>query len=86
MFSSSPYYLSIYWIGRWYLPLDMQLIKKNSYSVFRRVVNYYSDDPSGMSESGEDAYDMRKPCSRDKKLEHVREKGEDFLVSPEDVS
>lgn len=58
----------------------------NRYSVFRRVVNYYSDDPSGMSESGEDAYDMRKPCSRDKKLEHVREKGEDFLVNPEDVS
>jgi N-terminal acetyltransferase B complex catalytic subunit len=54
--------------------------------VFRRVVNYYSDDPTGMSDSGEDAFDMRKPCSRDKKLEHIREKGEDFLVNPEDVS
>lgn len=55
------------------------------YSVFRRVVNYYSDDPSGMSDSGEDAFDMRKPCSRDKKLEHVRENGENFPVGPEDV-
>lgn len=55
------------------------------YSVFRRVVNYYSDDPTGLSESGEDAFDMRKPCSRDKKLEHVRENGEDFPVGPEDV-
>ena len=58
----------------------------NRYSVFRRVVNYYSDDPTGMSDSGEDAFDMRKPCSRDKNLQHVRENGEDFLVSPEDVS
>jgi N-terminal acetyltransferase B complex catalytic subunit len=56
------------------------------YSVFRRVVNYYSDDPTGMSEKGEDAFDMRKPCSRDKKLEHIRENGENFPVSPEHVS
>lgn len=39
-----------------------------------------------MSDSGEDAFDMRKPCSRDTNLEHVRDKGEDFLVSPEDVT
>ncbi|KAJ6000452.1 N-acetyltransferase (Nat5) [Penicillium waksmanii] len=64
----------------------IDMYKGMGYSVFRRVVNYYSDDPTGMSESGEDAFDMRKPCSRDKKLEHVRDKGEDFLVSPEDVS
>jgi len=64
------------------LPTNMN----DSYSVFRRVVNYYSDDPTGMSDTGEDAFDMRKPCSRDKKLEHIREKGEDFPVGPEDVS
>lgn len=58
----------------------------DSYSVFRRVVNYYSDDPTGKSDSGEDAFDMRKPCSRDKKLEHIRDNGENFVVSPEDVS
>ena len=50
------------------------------------MVNYYSDDPTGMSESGEDAFDMRKPCSRDKDLIHVRENGEEFRVSPEFVS
>ena len=38
-----------------------------------------------MSDSGEDAFDMRKPCTRDKHLRHVRDKGEDFKVSPEDV-
>ena len=62
------------------------LLRGDRYSVFRRVVSYYSDDPSGVSETGEDAFDMRKPCSRDKKLEHVRDKGEEFLVHPEDVS
>ena len=56
------------------------------YSVFRRVVNYYSDDPTGLSESGEDAFDMRKPCSRDKDFQHIRENGENFRVSPEDVT
>ncbi|KAJ5121834.1 N-acetyltransferase (Nat5) [Penicillium atrosanguineum] len=64
----------------------VDMYKGMGYSVFRRVVNYYSDDPTGMSDSGEDAFDMRKPCSRDKKLEHIRDKGEDFRVSPEDVS
>ncbi|EEP81809.1 N-acetyltransferase 5 [Uncinocarpus reesii 1704] len=54
------------------------------YSVFRRVVNYYSDDPTGQS-GGEDAFDMRKPLSRDKDLIHQRQNGEEFLVSPEDV-
>ncbi|KLJ08838.1 acetyltransferase [Blastomyces silverae] len=61
------------------------MYKGMGYSVFRRVVNYYSDDPTGMSEEGEDAFDMRKPLSRDKELKHARENGEDFLVSPEDV-
>ena len=55
------------------------------YSVFRRVVNYYSDDPTGLSGDGEDAFDMRKPLSRDKGLKYVRENGENFLVQPEDV-
>lgn len=60
------------------------MYKGMGYSVFRRVVNYYSDDPTGLSE-GEDAFDMRKPCSRDKNLQHIRENGEQFLVNPEDV-
>jgi N-terminal acetyltransferase B complex catalytic subunit len=47
------------------------------YSVYRRVVAYYND--------GEDAFDMRKPCSRDVRRETVREGGEEERVSPEDV-
>lgn len=53
------------------------------YSVFRRVVDYYSDNPTGTG--GEDAFDMRKPLSRDKKKQHVRKNGEDFRVDPEDL-
>ncbi len=47
------------------------------YSVFRRVVDYYND--------GEDAFDMRKPLSRDGRRETVREGGEDVRVGAEDV-
>lgn len=57
------------------------------YSVFRRVVGYYwQDDLTGKSGFGEDAFDMRKPCSRDKDLKHIRKDGETFLVMPEEVS
>ena len=42
------------------------------YSVFRKVVGYYNDDS--------DAYDMRKPLSRDAKRETVRAGGKDILV------
>lgn len=54
------------------------------YSVFRRVVNYYSDDPTGRKPV-EDAFDMRKPLSRDKRRQYIRENGEDHLVDPEDL-
>ncbi|KAI9775441.1 MAG: hypothetical protein M1835_005824 [Candelina submexicana] len=54
------------------------------YSVYRRVVGYYSDDPTGKSDN-EDAYDMRKPLARDKTFKHIRKKGEEHEVSPEDV-
>lgn len=56
----------------------------NSYSIFRRVINYYSDDPTGRKE-GEDAFDMRKPLSRDKKRQHIRGDGENHKVYPEDL-
>lgn len=55
------------------------------YSVFRRVVDYYSDDPTGRKKSGEDAFDMRKPLRRDKKKQHVRKDGENFRTDPEDL-
>lgn len=54
-----------------------ELYRKMGYSVYRKVVGYYQDD--------EDALDMRKPLSRDKERECVREDGESFLVTPDDV-
>ena len=48
------------------------------------MVDYYSDDPTG-GKDGEDAFDMRKPLSRDKKKQHVRKNGENFRVKPEDL-
>jgi N-terminal acetyltransferase B complex catalytic subunit len=63
---------------------DTNTLLSSSYSVFRRVVGYYSDDIKGGAE-GEDAFDMRKPLARDKAKKHIRENGEDFRVSPEDV-
>lgn len=47
------------------------------YSVYRRVKDYYND--------GEDALDMRKPLSRDKERGTVREDGENWDVTADDV-
>ncbi|KAH8663529.1 acyl-CoA N-acyltransferase [Tricladium varicosporioides] len=65
--------------------IAQKLYKGMGYSVYRRVVDYYSDDPTDKTKDGEDAYDMRKPLRRDKTRKHVREKGEEFAVQPEDV-
>lgn len=56
----------------------------SSYSVYRRVVNYYSDDPTGKGTS-EDAFDMRKSLSRDKRKKYIREDGENHRINPEDI-
>lgn len=55
------------------------MYRKFGYSVFRRVTGYYT----GTDE--EDAYDMRKPLSRDKNRQSVIENGENNIVSPDDV-
>ena len=63
-----------------------KLYRGMGYSVYRRVLGYYSDDPTDASnDEGEDAYDMRKPLSRDRKREHVRKGGEEFTVEPHEV-
>lgn len=67
-----------------FLQIGADLVRFSSYSVFRRVVDYYSDDPTG-GKDGEDAFDMRKPLSRDKKKQHIRENGENFRINPEDL-
>ena len=66
--------------------LAIGMYRGMGYSVYRRVVEYYSDDPTGKSKSGcEDAFDMRKPLERDKTRKHVRENGEEHRVSADDV-
>lgn len=55
----------------------LELYRKMGYSVYRRVVGYYNDDS--------DAFDMRKPLSRDVGRKHVREGGEDVRVDPSEV-
>ena len=59
-------------------------VVKYRYSVFRRVVDYYSDNMTGEKDT-EDAFDMRKPLDRDKNLKWIRENGEEHRVGPEDV-
>ncbi len=66
--------------------LAINMYKKMGYSVYRRVVDYYSDDPTGKNKGGsEDAFDMRKQLDRDKHRKHVRENGEECRVSADDV-
>ena len=60
------------------------LLPPKRYTVYRRVVGYYSDNPTGGS-GGEDAFDMRKSLNRDVEKKYVRENGENFLVKPEDL-
>lgn len=55
----------------------IELYKGMGYSVFRRVVDYYS--------GGSDAFDMRKPLRRDAGRDTVREGGEEVRVDPGDV-
>ncbi|KAG6860104.1 hypothetical protein C0995_015715 [Termitomyces sp. Mi166 len=57
------------------------------YSVYRRVREYYGN--IGLGKGGrdeEDAFDMRKPLSRDSRRRSVRSNGRDMIVSAHDVS
>lgn len=65
--------------------IAQSLYRGMGYSVFRKVLDYYADDPSDPSADGEDAYDMRKLCRIGKEGVHTRENGESFEVDPHDV-
>ncbi|KAL3419616.1 n-acetyltransferase [Phlyctema vagabunda] len=65
--------------------IAQELYRGMGYKVFRRVLDYYSDDLSDPTKDGEDAFDMRLRLRRDKTGKHERENGEDFPVTPEDV-
>nr|OQO28986.1 hypothetical protein B0A51_03568 [Rachicladosporium sp. CCFEE 5018] len=53
------------------------LYRKMGYSIYRRIVDYYSD--------GSDAFDMRKPLKRDKQRKTIRANGETVRVQPSEV-
>ena len=55
----------------------IELYRKMGYSVYRRITDYYND--------GCDAFDMRKPLSRDVERGTVRENGEEVRVDPGEV-
>ncbi|KIY42935.1 acyl-CoA N-acyltransferase [Fistulina hepatica ATCC 64428] len=57
------------------------------YSIYRRVKEYYGSLGAGKgNHDEEDAFDMRKPLSRDPGRRSVRVNGRDIIVSCHDVS
>ncbi|KAJ7736051.1 N-acetyltransferase [Mycena maculata] len=62
------------------------MYERLGYSVYRRVREYYEDLGGGRGRDEEDAFDMRKPLSRDPGRRSVRANGRDVLVSREEVS
>ncbi|KIY71090.1 N-acetyltransferase [Cylindrobasidium torrendii FP15055 ss-10] len=65
----------------------IELYEGLGYSVYRRVREYYGSLGLGKgSKDEEDAFDMRKPLSRDPGRRSVRSNGRDIHVSAHDVS
>jgi N-terminal acetyltransferase B complex catalytic subunit len=63
------------------------MYERMGYSIYRRVREYYGS--LGVRKGGkdeEDAFDMRKPLSRDATRRSVRPNGRDIIVSRHDVS
>ncbi|CAG8502300.1 4133_t:CDS:2 [Scutellospora calospora] len=57
------------------------MYKKFGYSVYRRVIGYYSSGDN----NEEDAFDMRKPLPKDVNKGSIIENGEERRVKPEDL-
>ncbi|KAJ3731627.1 N-acetyltransferase [Lentinula guzmanii] len=67
--------------------IAIEMYEGMGYSVYRRVREYYGN--LGVGKGGrdeEDAFDMRKPLSRDSARRSVRSNGRDIIVSAHDVS
>jgi len=63
------------------------MYERMGYSVYRRVEEYYGSLGQGKGgRDEEDAFDMRKPLSRDPFRRSVRANGRDILVSAQSVS
>lgn len=65
--------------------IAQSLYKGMGYSVYRKILDYYVDDPSDPEADGEDAYDMRKLCKKGVPGKHTRENGETFEVDPNNI-
>ncbi|KAK7030383.1 N-alpha-acetyltransferase 20 [Paramarasmius palmivorus] len=66
--------------------IAIEMYEGMGYSVYRRVREYYGS--LGIGKGGrdeEDAFDMRKPLSRDPEQRSIRENGRDIIVSAHDV-
>ncbi|KAG8935389.1 N-terminal acetyltransferase [Tulasnella sp. 419] len=62
--------------------LAIEMYEKMGYSVYRRVMEYYGRlGPDKGSKDEEDAFDMRKPLSRDPERKSIRPNGRDVLIS-----
>ncbi|CAG8716315.1 17771_t:CDS:2, partial [Acaulospora morrowiae] len=59
----------------------IKMYRQFGYSVYRRVVGYYSSGDN----TEEDAFDMRKPLSRDVRKESIIKNGENNLINPDDL-
>ncbi|XP_006457793.1 N-acetyltransferase [Agaricus bisporus var. bisporus H97] len=65
----------------------VEMYEGMGYSVYRRVREYYGSLGNGRGgRDDEDAFDMRKPLSRDPNRISVRPNGRDVIVSAQDVS
>ncbi|KAI0783914.1 N-acetyltransferase [Irpex lacteus] len=67
--------------------VDLYMYEGLGYSVYRRVREYYESLGLGKSaKDEEDAFDMRKPLSRDPGRRSVRSNGRDIVVPRHDAS
>ncbi|KAI4524504.1 acyl-CoA N-acyltransferase [Schizophyllum commune] len=64
------------------------MYEKLGYTVYRRVREYYGSLGTGVKRNRdeEDAFDMRKPLSRDVGRRSIRANGRDIIVGAQDVS
>ncbi|KAF5316065.1 hypothetical protein D9619_006115 [Psilocybe cf. subviscida] len=65
----------------------IEMYEGMGYSAYRRVREYYGTLGQGKGgKDEEDAYDMRKPMSRDTHQRSIRPNGKDIIVGARDVS
>ncbi|KAG8833383.1 N-terminal acetyltransferase [Serendipita sp. 399] len=67
--------------------IAVEMYERMGYSVYRTVKEYYGSlGPGDGTGTSENAYDMRKPLSRDPQRKSVRANGRDVIVSASSVT